>query len=134
MKIWNSIMGWVDRIWSIGFVQFLVYLALAFIAGWIASAIVKAIFKGLKLDKKLDKWGVNEGQSYISEASSKRVINDIPAMHTSRASSAMDCSRLMERTPIARPVSVIPSSSRSALAPRKMPSTDAAVAQMQSVS
>ena len=60
--LWNDIMTWVNNIWSIAFVQFIVYLTLAFIAGWLSSLIVKGIIKGLKLDKKLDKWGVNEGQ------------------------------------------------------------------------
>ncbi len=52
----------VRDIWSISFVQALVYLIIAFIAAGIASALVKGLCKVLKLDAKLDKWGVNEGQ------------------------------------------------------------------------
>ncbi len=52
----------VRDIWSISFVQALVYLIIAFVAAGVASALVKALAKFLKLDAKLDKWGINEGQ------------------------------------------------------------------------
>ncbi len=52
----------VRDIWSISFVQALVYLIIAFVAAGVASALVKALAKVLKLDAKLDKWGINEGQ------------------------------------------------------------------------
>ncbi len=52
----------VRDIWSISFVQALVYLIVAFVAAGVASALVKGLCKVLKLDAKLDKLGVNEGQ------------------------------------------------------------------------
>ena len=52
----------VEKIWANSFVQALVYLIIAFVAGWLASFIVKKLFKMLKLDAKFDKWGVNDGR------------------------------------------------------------------------
>ena len=51
----------VNKIWAIGVVRFLVYIALAFLAAGIASWLVKKVLKLIKLDKKLDKWGVDGG-------------------------------------------------------------------------
>ncbi len=52
----------VEKIWANSFVQALVYLIIAFVAAGLASYVVKKLCKLLKLDAKLDKWGVNEGQ------------------------------------------------------------------------
>ena len=58
----QKIIDVVKEIWSIPLVQALVYLILAFVAAGIASFVVKKLCKFLKLDAKLDKWGINEGQ------------------------------------------------------------------------
>lgn len=55
-------MEFIDSIWSISLVQFIVYLLLAFLAAGLAQFIVTKLLKLVKLDKLLDKWGVNEGQ------------------------------------------------------------------------
>ena len=52
----------VEKIWANSFVQALVYLIIALVAGWLASFIVKKLFKLLKLDSKFDKWGINDGR------------------------------------------------------------------------
>lgn len=52
----------VEKIWANSFVQALVYLIIALVAGWIASFIVKKLFKLMKLDSRLDKWGINDGR------------------------------------------------------------------------
>jgi hypothetical protein len=52
----------VEKIWANSFVQALVYLIIALIAGWIASFIVKKLFKFMKLDSRFDKWGINDGR------------------------------------------------------------------------
>ena len=52
----------LEQIWSISLVQFLVYLLIAFVIAGIAKLLVTKLLKLIKLDKKLDKWGVNEGQ------------------------------------------------------------------------
>ena len=52
----------VEKLWDNSLIKALVYLALAFILAALASFITKKIFKFIKLDAKLDKWGVNEGQ------------------------------------------------------------------------
>ena len=52
----------VEKLWDNALIKALVYLALAFILAALASFITKKIFKFIKLDAKLDKWGVNEGQ------------------------------------------------------------------------
>lgn len=49
------------NIWSIGILRFVVFLVLAFVAAKVVSSLVTKILKKLKLDEKLDKWGVNEG-------------------------------------------------------------------------
>ena len=58
----DTIKNFFADIWAISLVQFVVYLALAFIAGGIASFLTKKLLKLVKLDKKLDKWGINEGE------------------------------------------------------------------------
>ncbi len=52
----------VEKIWANSFVQALVYLIIALVAGWIASFIVKKLFKFMKLDSRFDKWGINDGR------------------------------------------------------------------------
>ncbi len=59
--MFEKITGYIQDIWAIGFVRFIVYIVVAFLAAAIASWIVKKLLKLIKLDKKLDKWGVNEG-------------------------------------------------------------------------
>ncbi|MBQ9805638.1 MAG: mechanosensitive ion channel [Clostridia bacterium] len=59
--MFDKIMGYVEEVWAIGFVRFVVYLAVAFLAAGISGWIVTKFLKLIKLDKKLDKWGVNEG-------------------------------------------------------------------------
>ena len=49
-------------VWSVGLVRFIVFLALGFFAAWLASWLVVKLLKLVKLDKKFEKWGVNEGQ------------------------------------------------------------------------
>lgn len=51
----------VQHIWSMGFVRFIVLLVLGFLAAKIVSGLVTKLLKVLKLDQKLDKWGINEG-------------------------------------------------------------------------
>lgn len=58
----DKIMEIIQNIWSIGLVQFIVYLALAFLVAALAQIIVVSLLKLLKLDKKFDKWGINEGR------------------------------------------------------------------------
>lgn len=57
-KVWDTI----QNIWANQFVQALVWLVLAFVVAGLASWLVKKLCKALKLDAKLDKIGVNEGQ------------------------------------------------------------------------
>ncbi|MBQ8141209.1 MAG: mechanosensitive ion channel [Clostridia bacterium] len=59
--MFDTILGYIEDIWSIGFVRFIVYLLLAFLAAGIASWLVTKLLKLTKLDKKFDKWGINEG-------------------------------------------------------------------------
>ncbi len=60
--MFDTIMQWVDKIWAIDLVRFIVYLLLAFIVAGIAKFITVKLLRLVKLDKLLDKWGVNEGQ------------------------------------------------------------------------
>ncbi len=57
----QKILDVINQVWSIGVVRFIVYLAVAFVAAALASWLVTKLLKLCKLDKKLDKWGVNEG-------------------------------------------------------------------------
>ena len=59
--MFDTIMGYLEDIWAIGLVRFIVYLALAFLAAGIASWLVTKLLTLVKLDKKFDKWGINEG-------------------------------------------------------------------------
>lgn len=52
----------IENIWAIDLVRFIVYLALAFVAAGLSSWLVTKLLKLIKLDKKFDKWGINEGQ------------------------------------------------------------------------
>ncbi len=61
-QVWNVI----QQIWSISLVQFIIYLALAFVVALIAKVLVTKLVKLVKLDKLLEKWGVNEGQKGTS--------------------------------------------------------------------
>ena len=56
----------LQNIWSIGFVRFLVFLVLAFVAAKIVSGLVTKLLKALKLDEKFDKWGIHEGTAGTS--------------------------------------------------------------------
>ena len=58
----ESVLNVIKQIWAISLVQFIVYLGIAFLAAWLCKVIVVRLLKLCKLDKKLDKWGVNEGQ------------------------------------------------------------------------
>ncbi len=58
----ETVINVIQQIWSIDLVRFVVYLAIAFLAAGLSSFLVKKLIKLTKLDKKLDKWGVNEGQ------------------------------------------------------------------------
>jgi len=53
--------NFIDDLWAIGFVRFIVYLGLAFLAAGLACWLVTKLLKLVKLDKKFDKWGINEG-------------------------------------------------------------------------
>ena len=53
----------VENLWENSLVKALVYLVLAFVLAALASFITKKFFRMIKLDAKLDKWGVNEGQN-----------------------------------------------------------------------
>ena len=57
----EKIMNVINQIWAIGLVRFIVYLAVAFLAAGLASWLVAKLLKLCNLDKKLDKWGVNDG-------------------------------------------------------------------------
>ena len=57
----DKFMQVINQIWAINFVRFIVYLALAFGAATLACWLVTKLLKLVKLDKKLDQWGVNEG-------------------------------------------------------------------------
>ncbi|MGM9683789.1 MAG: mechanosensitive ion channel [Eubacteriales bacterium] len=52
----------LENIWSYSFVRFIVYLAIAFAVAGLAKWLITKLLKLLKLDEKLDKWGINEGQ------------------------------------------------------------------------
>lgn len=52
----------VERVWENSFVKALAYLIIALIVSFLASFIVKKLFKLVKLDSRLDKWGINEGK------------------------------------------------------------------------
>ncbi|MBE6601989.1 MAG: hypothetical protein E7637_05750 [Ruminococcaceae bacterium] len=58
----EKVLDVIRDIWAISLVKFIVYLLVAFIAAAIAKFLVVKLLKLIKLDKKLDKWGVNEGQ------------------------------------------------------------------------
>ncbi len=57
----DTFISYLEKIWAIDLVRFVVYLAIAFLAAGISSWLVIKLLKLVKLDKKLDKWGVNEG-------------------------------------------------------------------------
>ena len=59
--MFDKFMGYVEDVWAIGFVRFIVYLAIAFLAAALSSWIVTKLLKLIKLDKKFVKWGINEG-------------------------------------------------------------------------
>lgn len=58
-NIWEN---YILPVWEIGLVRALVFLILGLIVAGISSLLVKKLIKLLKIDAKLDKWGVNEGQ------------------------------------------------------------------------
>lgn len=53
----------VENLWENSLIRALVYLVLAFLLAALASFITKKFFRMIKLDSKLDRWGVNEGQN-----------------------------------------------------------------------
>ena len=53
----------LERLWENSFVKAAVYLVVAIVVSFIASFIVKRLFKLMKLDKRFDGWGINEGQN-----------------------------------------------------------------------
>lgn len=57
----EKILGIMRDIWSVGLVRFIVFLALGFFAAWLASKLVVKLLKLVRLDKKFEKWGINEG-------------------------------------------------------------------------
>ena len=57
----DKILDFLEKVWSIGLIRFVVYLGLAFLAAGLAKLLVTKLLRLVKLDKKLDKWGVNEG-------------------------------------------------------------------------
>ena len=59
--MFDKLLNSLEKVWALGLVRFVVYLALAFIAAALASWLVTKLLKICKLDQKLDKWGVNEG-------------------------------------------------------------------------
>lgn len=62
----DKIMNVLNQIWAIDLVRFIVYLALAFGAAALASWLVTKLLKLVKLDKKFEKWGINEGATGTS--------------------------------------------------------------------
>ena len=58
----------IKDLWAIDLLRFAVYLLLAFIVAWIAKFIVVRLFRLIRLDRLLDKWGVNEGELGTSSA------------------------------------------------------------------
>ena len=60
-EFYDKFMGVVESIWAIDLVRFIVYLLLAFVFAAIAKFVAVKLLKLIKLDKLLDKWGVNEG-------------------------------------------------------------------------
>ena len=57
---------YVNNIWGIGLVRFVVFLALAFVAATVAGKLAAKLLKLAKLDEKFDKWGLNEGSAGTS--------------------------------------------------------------------
>ena len=60
--VFEKIGNILASIWANSFVKALVFLIVAFVAAGLASFLAKKLCRLLKLDAKLDKWGVNEGQ------------------------------------------------------------------------
>ena len=59
--MFEEFMYTMQNIWAIGIVRFVVFVVLAFVAAKLVSGLVTKLLKLVKLDEKLDKWGVNEG-------------------------------------------------------------------------
>lgn len=62
----ESIKDFFAPVWEIDLIRAFFFLLLAFGAAFLASFIARTIVRLLKLDAKLDKWGVNEGKSGTS--------------------------------------------------------------------
>ena len=60
--VFGKIGNILSSIWANAFIKALVFLIIAFVAAGLASFLAKKLCRMLKLDAKLDKWGVNEGQ------------------------------------------------------------------------
>jgi hypothetical protein len=58
----DKILEMLDTLWESPFVKALAYLVIALISAFIISFIVKKIFRFTGLEKKLDSWGINEGE------------------------------------------------------------------------
>ncbi len=52
----------IQSIWAIDVVRFVIYLIFAFVVAGISKFIVTRLLRLVRLDRLLDKWGVNEGQ------------------------------------------------------------------------
>lgn len=58
----DKILEMLDTLWESPFVKALAYLIIALVSAFIISFIVKKIFRFTGLEKKLDSWGINEGE------------------------------------------------------------------------
>lgn len=59
--MFDTILGYIESIWAIDIFRFIVYLAIAFLAAGLSSWLVTKLLTLVKLDKKFDKWGINDG-------------------------------------------------------------------------
>ncbi len=59
--MFDTILAYMQRIWAIDLVRFIVFLAVAFLAAGLSSWLVTKLLTLVKLDKKFDKWGINDG-------------------------------------------------------------------------
>lgn len=62
----NAFWETVEEIWQNRFVRAGVYLVLAFLVGWLASAIMRRLVKLLRIDERLGKWGGSEGRDTMA--------------------------------------------------------------------
>ena len=62
----NAFWETVEEIWQNRFVRAGVYLVLAFLVGWLASAILRRLVKLLRIDERLGRWGGGEGRDTMA--------------------------------------------------------------------